>query len=465
MKLYEKLCHILQERIARGELPPGSSLPSIRSLSQQYQLSKNTVIRALTELEDLNQVMAQPRQGFLVCTPKDPTPVMEPRTVTLGATAFSVLGAANKPGTLALGSAYSDSRWPTVSWFYKQQAKTAKSWSEDKDRLSHYSTPPGDPAFRSALADHLNMTSFACNSDEIITTHGAQEAVSLCLRTVAEPGDTIAVESPCYYGTLQCIEALGLKVLELPSDSISGTNLDALEKALGTWPIKALLTNPSYNNPLGFSLDLVSRKRVIDIANRWDIAIIEDDVFAELGYNQQRHTPLKALDSENRVLYCGSFSKTMDADLRLGWVLPGRFYEQLNYYKFVTSIACSALLQQAAAELLKGKRYRRHLTQVTRCYSERVQILAEDVRQHWPRDTKFVQPKGGILQWFELPTSVDSDHLFKQALNAGIGLSPGNLFCADNRFNHHIRLCYAHYCGTDDQKRAIQLVGDMMDSY
>lgn len=465
MKLYEKLCHILQERIARGELPPGSLLPSIRSLSQQYQLSKNTVIRALTELEDLNQVIAQPRQGFLVCTPKKPIPVIQPRAVTLGATAFSVLGAANKPGTLALGSAYSDSRWPAVSWFYKQQAKTAKSWAEDKSRLSHYSTPPGDPTFRSALADHLNMTSFACNSDEIITTHGAQEAVSLCLRTVAEPGDTIAVESPCYYGTLQCIEALGLKVLELPSDSISGTNLDALEKALGIWPVKALLTNPSYNNPLGFSLDLSSRKRLIDIANRWDIAIIEDDVFAELGYNQQRHTPLKALDTENRVLYCGSFSKTMDADLRLGWVLPGRFYEQLNYYKFVTSIACSALLQQAAAELLKGKRYRRHLTQVTRCYSERVQILAEDVRQHWPRDTKFIQPKGGILQWFELPTSVDSDHLFKQALNAGIGLSPGNLFCADNRFNHHIRLCYAHYCGTDDQKRAIQLVGDMMDSY
>ena len=465
MKLYEQLCQTLQIRINRGELPPGSLLPSIRVLSQQYQLSKNTVIRALAELEDSQQIIAQPRQGFIVCSPQSPSPALKPRTVSLGATAFSVLGSANEPDKLALGSAYSDSRWPTVSWFYKQQAKTAREWANNDKRCSHYSTPPGDPSFRSALADHINMTTFACNSEEIITTHGAQEAVSLCLRAVAEPGDTIAVESPCYYGTLQCIEALGLKVLELPSDSIGGTNLDALEKALNTWPIKAVLTNPTYNNPLGFSLDLINRKRLISIANHWDIAIIEDDVFAELGHNQQYHTPLKALDTENRVLYCGSFSKTLDADIRLGWVLPGRYYEQLNYYKFVTTIACSALLQQAAAELLKGKRYRRHLSQVTRCYSERVQILAEDVHQYWPKETQFIQPKGGILQWFELPPSVNSDQLFQQALDAGIGLSPGNLFCADNRFQHHIRLSFAHYSGSIKQKTAIALVGEMMDSY
>jgi len=466
MKKYEHLVQKLQLRIEQGDLPPGSRLPSIRALSQQYQLSKNTIIRALTELENLKQLQVKDRQGFFVSAQLKNSPPLKPRKVTMGATAFSVLGSANQPGNLALGSAYPDSRWPTVGWYYQQLAKTARRWAlESSRRRSHYSTPPGDPRLRKALADHLNSTSIACNSEDIVITQGGQEAVSLCLRAVAEAGDTIAVESPCYYGTLQCIEALGLKVIELPSDPIQGTNLDALESALGRWPIKAVLTNPSFNNPLGFNLDLSTRKRLIDLANRWDIALIEDDVFAELSYNQQRPTPLKALDTEQRVLHCGSFSKTIDVDIRLGWVLPGRYYDKINYYKFVTNIACPAITQQAVSELLIGRRYRRHLAQVSRIYSERVDMLTEDVRRFWPKETMFIKPQGGILQWFNLPERVASDQLFQQALTAGIGISPGNLFCADNRFNHHIRLCYAHYTQSNEQITAIATLGEMMDRF
>ena len=464
MKKYMQLADALKSKIEQGELAPGSRLPSIRAICQQYQFSKNTVIRALNELEDQMLVQAKTRQGFIVTAPNKSIPTLEPRKVTLGATAFSVLGAANKPGNLALGSAYPDARWPTVRWYYQQQAKTARHWAlESVRRRSHYSTPPGDPSLRSAIADHLNNTAFTCNSEEIVITQGTQEAVSLCLRAVADAGDTIAVESPCYYGTLQCIEALGLKVLELPSDPINGTNLDALESALKKWPIKAVLTNPSFNNPYGFNLDLDSRKRLIDIANRWDIAIIEDDVSGELSYSQQRPTPLKGLDTEHRVLYCCSFSKTMDVDIRIGWALPGRYFDRVNYFKYVTSIACPAINQQTVAELLKGRRYKRHLNQINKHYAERAQLLAEDTRRFWPKDTLFMIPKGGILQWFELPESVNSDQLFQLALNAGIGIAPGNLFCADNRFGHHIRLCYAHYTQNPEQVTAIEMLGEMMD--
>lgn len=466
MKRYLQLAKEIYKNIEKGELDPGSRLPSIRTLSQQYQLSKNTVIRALRELEDQKLIQANPRQGFVVSAAHKTSPMLQPRKVTMGSTAFSVLGAANKPGNLALGSAYPDARWPTVRWFYQQQAKTARLWAlENSRRRSHYSTPPGDPDLRKALADYLNTSTFSCNSEEIVITQGTQEAVSLCLRAVAQPGDTIAVESPCYYGTLQCIEALGLKVLELPSDPILGTNLDALESGLKQWPIKAVLTNPSFNNPYGFNLDLNSRKRLIDISNRWDIAIIEDDVAGELSYNLQRPTPLKALDTEQRVLYCASFSKTMDVDLRIGWVLPGRYYDQINYLKFVTSIACPALAQQTLTELLKGRRYRRHLNLINRAYSERAEQLAEDTRKYWPKDTLFITPKGGILQWFQLPVQVDSDLLFQQALEASIGISPGNLFCTDQRFGHHIRLCYAHYTQTPEQTAAIKQLGEMMEKF
>lgn len=466
MKKYLLLVQQLSSRIENGDLSPGTRLPSIRALSLQYQLSKNTIIKGLTELEQSQLIYAKPRLGFFVSSPKNSVPAIKPRKVKLGSTAFSVLGAANQHGHLALGSAYPDSRWPTVAWYYQQQAKHTRHWAHTSEkRRSHYSTPPGDPKLLSVLADHLNATAFSCNSEEIVITHGAQEALSLCLRSVAQIGDTIAVESPCYYGTLQCIEALGLKVLELPSDPILGTNLDALETALTQWPIKAVLTNPTFNNPLGFNLDLASRQRLMAIANKWDIAVIEDDVFAELSFNQQRPTALKAMDTDQRVLHCGSFSKTVDADIRLGWVLPGRYYEQVNFQKFVTSIACSAISQQGISELLIGRRYSRHLSQVSRGYQERVEMLDEDIRQHWPSNTCFIKPSGGILQWFTLPKQVNSDQLFQQALEAGIGISPGNLFCADQRFNHHIRLCFAHYTRQIEQVDAIAQLGKLIASY
>lgn len=466
MKRYQILAAQLQSRIDKGDLLPGARLPSIRTLSQQHQLSKNTVIRALTELENQQLIQSQPRQGFVVSAPRQLQPRIEPRQVKLGATAFSVLGAANRPEHLSMGSAYPDARWPTVSWYYQQQARTARKWAHDTSkRISHYSTPPGDPLLRTVLADYFNRTTFSCNSEEIVITQGTQEAVSLCLHAVANPGDIIAVESPCYYGTLQCIEALGLKVLELPSDPLTGTNLDALEDALKQWPVKAVLTNPSFNNPLGFNLSQENRLRLLSIANHWDIAIIEDDVAGELSYSLQRPSPLKAIDTEQRVLYCGSLSKTIDVDIRLGWVLPGRFYDPINYYKFVTSIACPAITQQAIAALLSGRRYRRHLTQINTAYAERCEWLAEDVRQHWPKETRFIRPQGGILQWYELATGINSDQLFKDALKQEIGIAPGNLFCADNRFNHHIRLCYAHYTRTTEQLKAIEALGNMMVSH
>lgn len=464
MKRYQQLAQTLQQRIENGEFQPGSHLPSIRALSQQYQLSKNTVIHALNQLEEQALIQPQPRQGFRVNAPAHASPLIEPRRVQLGATAFSVLGAASRPGIMALGSADPDSRWPVVDWFYRRLASDARQRGSNPQRSSHYSTPAGDMQFRNALADHLNATAFACNSEEIIVTQGAQEALSLTLRTVAEPGDTIAVESPCYYGTLQCVEALGLKVLEVPADPLNGINLDALESALQRWPVRALLTNPTHNNPLGFTLDLAGRKRLLALASQWDIAVIEDDVFGELGFQGQRIPPLRALDTEQRVLHCGSFSKSLDADIRIGWVLPGRYFEQLHYLKFVTSIACPGLLQQSLAELLRGRRYRQHLSRVSQCYADRALMMADDVRQNWPDEVSFIPPRGGMLQWFELPRSVNSDLLFQQALSEGIGLSPGNLFCTDGRFGHHLRLCFANYSRTDAQRRALIRVGEMMQA-
>ncbi|MCV6589160.1 MAG: PLP-dependent aminotransferase family protein [Marinobacterium sp.] len=462
MKRYQQLSHKLRLRIERGEFHPGSLLPSIRALSQQYQLSRNTVIHALALLEEGGLIQSRPRQGFQVCTGNVTVPPIRPREVTLGATAFSVLGAANRPGILALGSADPDNHWPLVDWLYRRMATSARQRGGNPDRSSHYSLPAGDPHLRHALADHLNATTFSCNSEQIIITQGAQEALSLTLRTVAEPGDLIAVESPCYYGTLQCVEALGLKVLEVPANSVTGIDLDALETTLQQWPVKALLTNPTWNNPLGFNLDPQGRQRLMALANQWDIAVIEDDVFGELSFNGQRISPLKVLDTDERVLYCGSFSKSLDADIRIGWVLPGRYFERLHYLKFVTSIACPGLQQQSLAELLRGRRYRQHLNRVGPCYGERAQRLADDVRRYWPTDTHFILPRGGMLQWFELPEAINSDQLFRQALAEGIGLSPGNLFCTDDRFGHHLRLCFACYRQDKKQQRAIARVGEMM---
>lgn len=463
MKRYEQVTQHLRQQIENSQLRPGDPLPSLRSLSEHLAVSKNTVIHAYQQLEAEGLIEPRSRLGFYV-SHQQPQPELSatPRPVTLGALALNVIRAASLSDLQPLGSADPDTRFPARTQLYKTLARKARDRAHFQPAISHYLPPPGCDLLRTRLAQHISETAFSCQPQEIIICNGTQEGISLSLRAIAQPGDIIAVESPSFYGTLQCIEALGLKVLEVPTIPGEGINLPLLEKLLKAWPVKALLLNPNINNPLGFQVQRCHQEKLLALTAPYKLPIIEDDVFGELSYQNHRVPPLKSLDRDGRVILCSSFSKTLDTDLRLGWVIPGKFYEEVNYFKYVTTLASSGLIQEACAEFMAERRFARHLRRVKRTYKQRWELFAEDMNRYMPGEVIFSHPEGGYLCWLELPKDCDGDRIYQQALAEKIAITPGSLFSTEGIYRHCIRLNFSVYDGSSNIRSALIRVSELV---
>ncbi|PXC07313.1 GntR family transcriptional regulator, partial [Pseudomonas aeruginosa] len=174
---------------------------------------------------------------------------------------------------------------------------------------------------------------------------------------VCEPGDIVAVESPSFHGAMQSLKGLGMKALEIPTDPVNGISLEALELALEQWPIKAIQVTPNCNNPLGYIMPESRKRALLALAQRYDVAIIEDDVYGDLAYTYPRPRTIKSYDDDGRVLLCGSFSKVLAPGLRIGWMVPGRYADRVLHMKYISTGASALQPQLAIAEFIGNGHY------------------------------------------------------------------------------------------------------------
>ena len=291
---YVALADEIQENIMAGRFRPGEKLPSLRKLHHQLGLSVSTVHQAYIELEKRGRVEAREKSGFYVRAlaqnplklPAREHQAARPSRVKINALAETILADLQSDGMLQLGAAVVARELMPI----KQLTRIFKSLpaSEMEKSIATYDPCPGSPELRKALAKR--MLGHACQvmPDDIITTNGCMEAVSLCLRAVAAPGDTILVESPVFHCFLQLIEDLNMYVVELPGCPDTGIDPEAFEKTVKTNKIKACLLNPNFQNPLGSTLSLENKTRILDIATHQGIPIIEDDIYGDLHYGDTR---------------------------------------------------------------------------------------------------------------------------------------------------------------------------------
>ncbi len=231
--------------------------------------------------------------------------------------------------------------------------------------------------------------------DDIITTNGCLEAVSLCLRAVASPGDTILVESPVFHCFLQLIEDLNMYVVELPGCSDTGIDPASFETAVSSNKIKACLLNPNFQNPLGSVISGKNKEAILKIANAWSLPIIEDDIYGDLYFGDKRPTTFKSMDTQGIVLYCSSFSKTLAPGLRTGWTLPGRFKRQVIRMKLNTQLSTPNINHRIVSRFLDTGAYDRHLRRMRNQIKNQASALA--LANHFPKDTQTTFPRGGCL--------------------------------------------------------------------
>ncbi|ESQ97444.1 MULTISPECIES: aminotransferase-like domain-containing protein [Stutzerimonas stutzeri subgroup] len=462
--LYQRIAQQLAEDIRRGVYRPGERVPSVRKMSRQLSVSHATVLQAYANLEDQGMIRARPQSGFYVHqTPvlTAPTPdiaqVERPKLVTRSSIINQVLSESRREGLIPLGAAVPHVDYLPVRALHQQLAKVTRFHSP---RAFSYMFSPGYEPLRRQVAIRMRDAGVVVDSSEIVITHGCVDALQMSLRVLTKPGDLIAAESPTYYGLLQLADLLGLKVIEIPSDPDTGMSLEALQLAAGQWPIKALVLTARLSNPLGVSMPDHRQKQLLSLAARFDIQIVEDDIYGELMFDQGQYKALKSNDRDGRVIYCSSFSKTLSPGVRIGWVIAGRHQAEIERLQtFSTHSACS-VTQMGVAAYLENGGYDRHLRAIRQEYRKNLSAFQLAVQRYFPEGTQMTRPKGNFILWVSLPVRVNTQDLHVRALERGISIAPGLIFSNTEQFNHCIRL----NCGlpwNNETERALRTLGQL----
>jgi DNA-binding transcriptional MocR family regulator len=357
--------------------------------------------------------------------------------VTVSDLIARVYGASRDPDVVLLGAGYMSPALLPTERLSRGLAAVARAAG---GAGIAYDPPPGLPALRRQIARRAAECGVALRADEIVTTVGTMEALHLCLRTVARAGDTIAVESPAYYGVLQLIESLEMRALEIPSNAGTGLDLGLLEAALRQQRVKACLVVTNFSNPLGSLMPDEAKRELVKMLARRDIPLIEDDIYGDLHFDGARPRPARAFDRHGLVMLCGSFSKTLAPGYRVGYVAPGRYRDAVERLKFAQTVATGTLAQMAVADFLENGGYERHLRRLRRALSEQVARVSEAIAEHFPAGTRISRPRGGFLLWVEMPPGKSALELHDRALAQGVSVAPGPIFSAKQRFTSCIRV-------------------------
>ncbi len=441
IQLEQELIKGIQERRWRV----GERLPSIRTLCKEQNLSKATVQHALHRLEAQGLVEGRLKAGYFVSplnttleTPVERAKIKAPRLASVSDLLLDIM---SRSAAFDLLPDLKSGKAPPGIVALNRSIGRSLRYHRSGD-YQYYDAPAGNPGLREQLSLHHSRRGWKTSPDELCVTSGCQHALFLALMASCTRGDVVAVESPGFYGVLQLLEQLELRVVEVPSSTVSGMDLDALEEVLSRWNITACILSPSYATPGGSLMTAASKQHILNLADRFDLAIIEDDINAETAFHRVPD-PLKALDTDNRVILCSSFSKCLSRDLRLGWVSGARWHDRIVKLKLVTQLASSRYQQRGVAAFMEDGNFSAHLRkQRKELQKQRDQLIG--FLSNWSCNLRVSLPEGGLALWVEMPHSVNTMQLYPKALSADVVITPGPLFSVSGQFLNCLRISFAH---------------------
>jgi DNA-binding transcriptional MocR family regulator len=469
MKLYEVLAETIAHSIQQGVLRRGDKLPSVRQASVSRKVSPSTVFQAYYLLEARGVISARERSGYYVTAettdmPSSPEPInrnkIEVTQVDVSELVFDVLESVREKNIVPLGSAFPSPLLFPFDKLGRHMASVVKAmdpWSS-VDNLS-----PGDVNLRRQIALRYMVDNINVSQDEIVITNGALEALNLCLMATTRPGDAVLIESPTFYAALQSIERLGLKAIEVPSHPKDGIDLDAMKCAIEQYHPQACWIMTNFQNPLGSLLSTEKKKALVALITHYELPLIEDDVYGELYFGNNRPVTAKAFDQGGLVLHCSSFSKCLAPGYRVGWVAPGRFSKAIERLKLTTTLSASVPAQLTLARYLQKGGYDKHLRNLRHTLLVNQIKFIEAVRRFFPEGTRLTTPQGGYFLWVKLPDGVNALQIHRDALTKGISIAPGAIFSAQGNFDGYIRLNYGHIWDARIE-HAIEVLGKIIQT-
>ena len=464
--LYRKIASNIEEKIKQEVLQIGDKIPSIRSICRDHGVSMSTALQAYFELEKKGLIESRPQSGYYVSYAHN-------KFLATPATSKPVSYCCNEDSEELIDSVMKDITNTKMTLFslgvpsadFLPVAKLNKAMIAGMRDVSGsgsgYDHIQGNNNLRRQIARLSLNWNGRLHEDDIITTAGCMNALSFCLMALTTKGDTIAVESPVYFGILQLASSLGLKVLEQPTNAVTGIDIDALKKAVALKKIQVVVLISNFQNPLGCSMPNEHKKEVVKFLEENNIPLIEDDLYGDVYFDDHRPANCKSFDTSGNVLLCSSVSKTLAPGYRVGWVAPGKHKEKILRLKLYHSISSSTLPHHVIGTFLETGRYDHHLRKLRQTlYTNCLQYL-RCIKEYFPDDTKVTRPKGGFMLWVELNKKANTVDVFEKALRQNISIAPGKIFTLQKQYNNCMRMSYG-IPWTDKIESSIKTLGKII---
>jgi DNA-binding transcriptional MocR family regulator len=464
--LYERVARLVESQISSGALRSNERIPSVRSMSRAAKVSVSTVVQAYVHLENIGLIEARPQSGFYVRRP-DPKSLPQPRPKLARSrrptsVATEVLDtcreALTRSDIVPLNGAFTS---PSLYPNQRLNNLMREVLRDHPTNAGELIMPPGLEELRRQVARRMAMGGAPADPSHVVVTSGTMDAITLALQVLCKPGDTVLVESPTYFGLLQVIEHLSLKVVEVPNHPGLGIDVDAVRHVARSTRLAAAVLMPNFNNPCGSVTPDDAKCEIVQTLNGVEVPIIEDDIYGDLHYGSVRPVSMRAYDEAGLVISCGSVSKTIALGYRIGWAVSPQFHTEIARAKFYSSVACPTLQQLVLARYYASGGYDRYLRRVRATLFANSQHAIDAISRHFPSGTRVARPAGGVVLWVELPRHVDGAELFRTALASRIGIAPGIVFSAKADYRNYIRVS----CGlpwTATLERAIEKLGRLV---
>ncbi|SFZ78277.1 aminotransferase-like domain-containing protein [Chitinimonas taiwanensis] len=428
--LTEQIVQGLIAKIERGLLNEGVRLPSVRGLAQSCGVSPFTVAEAYNRLVAAGWIQSQRARGYFVAaraplrSPPPRAPVDEDW----------LLSRVYEDRELALQAG---GGWLPPDWLYEDGVRSAlrAMARAPAEVLAGYGHPQGLPELRQHLQWRLALRGIEAPADQLVLTHGASQGLDLALRLLVRPGDTVLIDSPGYSTLIAALLGHGARLLGVPRLA-NGPDVAELARLAAEARPVAFFTNSALHNPTGTTTSPATAHQVLKLAERCDFRVIEDDPFADL-----LTTPvpsLASLDGLQRVIYLGSFSKTLSPALRLGYLAAdGQTVARATQLKMSAGLTGSAIMESAALTMLTDGHHRTHLDRLRERLAEAHSRVSRRLGElGWQ---VFHPASGGLFLWAQAPAELDVDTLTERAAQAGIALAPGRFYLPEGGSSRHFR--------------------------
>ncbi|HET6666317.1 MAG TPA: PLP-dependent aminotransferase family protein [Intrasporangium sp.] len=316
----------------------------------------------------------------------------------------------------------------------------------DNASALQYTASEGLPELRAHVAARLTADGMPCTADDVLITQGGQQGLDLTAKLFVDAGDVIVTERPTFLGALIAFNPCEPRYVSVPMDE-EGMDTNALERVLRTTErVKLIYTVPDFQNPTGRTLSLARRRRLIELAEEFDVVILEDTPYRELRYEGERVPSIKSLDTTGRVVHLGSFSKILAPGLRLGWALAApEVLEKLSLLKLAADTQNGTLNMRAAAAYLAGFDIERHIAAMLPTYRSKRDLMLTTIAEHFPEGISWTRAEGGLFTWVTFPERLDVAAFQRDVLipRSGVIVVPGAPFFAERPEAHHARMSFS----------------------